>query len=376
MGAEWCRNILAVGFGGPHPKRLGDRFELKSQAGAGGMGTVYQAIDRRTGDLVAVKILNVRNVSDVGRFDQEALLLQELAHPGIVRYVDHGLTSHGDPYIAMEWLEGETLDQRLARGKLAAAGVANLAARVLEALAAAHEHGIVHRDIKPSNVFLSEWRLFNPRVIDFGVARRVEDPRRYTRRGATVGTPSYSSPEQARADATIDGRADIFSLGCVLFECLTGRPPFHGPSAKQVLTDICLTPVPRLQERWEDGDPELVQPDRSDVDPGPPPASGQRPGSWRRASGTSPPGWARPGAPWSARMTATRRGSQAVRRAGWVSRVAGAGGPAGVVPRPAGAAAGARRSPGLVVHRGPGRAGAGGPRAPADLGGRGAGGRA
>jgi hypothetical protein len=246
-----------LGKGGS--KRLGERFELKSQAGAGGMGTVYQALDRRTGQRVAVKILNVKNIADAGRFDQEANLLQELAHPGIVRYVDHGLTGHGDPYIAMEWLEGETLDQRLARGKLAAAGVANLAARVLEALAAAHEHGIVHRDIKPSNVFLADWRLFNPRIIDFGVARRLEDPQRYTRRGVTVGTPSYSSPEQARAEADIDGRADIFSLGCVLFECLTGRPPFYGSSPRDVLTQIVTTPVPRLETRVEDIDLELVR---------------------------------------------------------------------------------------------------------------------
>ena len=240
-------------------KRLGERFELKAQAGAGGMGTVYQAIDRRTGGKVAVKILNVKNIADAGRFDQEANLLQELAHPGIVRYVDHGLTGHGDPYIAMEWLEGETLDQRLARGKLAAAGVANLAARVLEALAAAHEHGIVHRDIKPSNVFLEGWRLFNPRIIDFGVARRLEDRQRYTRRGVTVGTPSYTSPEQARAEADIDGRADIFSLGCVLYECLTGRPPFYGSDVKQVLTQIVSTPVPRLETRVDDIDLELVR---------------------------------------------------------------------------------------------------------------------
>lgn len=239
--------------------RLTDRFELKAQAGAGGMGTVYQAIDLRTGALAAVKILAVRNISDVGRFDQEATLLQELSHPGIVRYVDHGLTLHGDPYIAMEWLEGETLDERLGRGKLAPAGVAHLAARVLDALAAAHEHNIVHRDIKPSNLFLAGWRLFDVRIIDFGVARRVEDPKRYTRRGSTVGTPSYSSPEQARGEEDIDGRADIFSLGCVLFECLTGRPPFHGPSPKEVLNKICLTPVPSLADRREDLDEDLVR---------------------------------------------------------------------------------------------------------------------
>jgi hypothetical protein len=239
--------------------RIGDRFELKSRAGAGGMGTVYQAMDRKTDRVVAVKILNVKSVTDVGRFDQEANVLQELRHPGIVRYVDHGLTSHGDPYIAMDWLEGETLEQRLARGKLAPAGAAHLAACVLEALAAAHATGIVHRDVKPSNVFLVGWRLFDARVIDFGVARRVEDPKRYTRKGATVGTPSYTSPEQARGEVNLDGRADIFSFGCVLFECLTGRPPFSGNNAREVLTAICVEDVPLLGERVEKLDPGFGQ---------------------------------------------------------------------------------------------------------------------
>ena len=223
------------------------------------MGTVYQAMDRRSDRVVAVKILNVKNVTDVGRFDQEATLLQELRHPGIVRYVDHGLTSHGDPYIAMDWLEGETLEQRLARGKLAPAGAAHLAACVLEALAAAHASGIVHRDVKPSNVFLVGWRLFDARVIDFGVARRVEDPKRYTRKGATVGTPSYTSPEQARGEVNLDGRADIFSFGCVLFECLTGRPPFSGNNAREVLTAICVEDVPRLGDRVDKLDPGFGQ---------------------------------------------------------------------------------------------------------------------
>ena len=193
----------------------------------------------------------------MGRFGEEASLLQELRHPGIVRYVDHGLTSHGDPYIAMEWLEGETLEQRLARGRLPAAGVAHLAARVLDALAAAHERGVVHRDIKPSNVFLVGWRLFDVRIIDFGVARRVVGARELTRRGSTVGTPHYSAPEQARGELDIDGRADIFSVGAVLFECLTGRTPFQGKDAQEVLTNVCLTPVPRVWEHCPGLDPEL-----------------------------------------------------------------------------------------------------------------------
>ncbi|HEY0715112.1 MAG TPA: AAA family ATPase, partial [Polyangia bacterium] len=178
---------------------------------------------------------------------------------GIVRYVDHGLTSHGDPYIAMDWLEGETLEQRLARGRLAPAGAAHLAAAVLDALAAAHASGIVHRDVKPSNVYLVGWRLFDARLIDFGVARRVEDPKRFTRKGATVGTPSYTSPEQARGEIALDGRADIFSFGCVLFECLTGKPPFSGKSAREVLTSICIEAVPRVAERCEGLDPAFAK---------------------------------------------------------------------------------------------------------------------
>jgi eukaryotic-like serine/threonine-protein kinase len=243
----------------PAPQlRVGDRFELKAQAGRGGMGTVYKAIDRRTGSLVAIKILHVQSVTDIGRFDQEAALLRELQHPGIVHYIDHGLTSQGDPYIAMEWLAGETLEQRLGQGVLPAAGVAHVAGRVLEALAAAHVRGIVHRDVKPSNIFLVGWRLFDVRILDFGVARRVLDPKRFTRQGATVGTPLYSAPEQARGEANLDGRADIFSLGCVLFECLTGRPPFSGKSAQDVMTQICIGAVPDLRDRCKEVDPELA----------------------------------------------------------------------------------------------------------------------
>jgi hypothetical protein len=130
---------------------------------------------------------------------------------------------------------------------------------VLDALAAAHASGVVHRDVKPSNVFLVGWRLFDARLIDFGVARRVEDPKRFTRKGATVGTPSYTSPEQARGEMALDGRADIFSFGCVLFECLTGKPPFSGKSAREVLTAICIEAVPRVVERCEGLDPGFAK---------------------------------------------------------------------------------------------------------------------
>ena len=234
-----------------------DRFELKSEAGTGGMGTVYQAIDRRSGAVVALKVLHVRTATESARFDQEARLLAELCHPGIVRYFDRGTAPHGSPFIAMEWLEGETLEERLSRGTLGPAAVATVACRVLEALSAAHERGVVHRDIKPSNVFLVGWKLTDTRILDFGIARRVLDPKRFTRKGSTVGTPLYASPEQARGRHDVDGRADIFSLGCVLYEALTGEPPFTGDTATEVMQKVCAGTVAPLSSRVPNLPPDL-----------------------------------------------------------------------------------------------------------------------
>ena len=234
-----------------------DRFELKSEAGTGGMGTVYQAIDRQTGAVVALKVLHVRTATESARFDQEARLLAELSHPGIVHYFNRGTAPHGSPFIAMEWLEGETLEERLSRGSLGPAAVAHVACPVLEALAAAHERGVVHRDIKPSNVFLVGWKLTDTRILDFGIARRVFDPRRFTRKGSTVGTPLYASPEQARGRHDVDGRADIFSLGCVLYEALTGEPPFTGDNATEVMQKVCAGMVAPLSSRRPNIPPEL-----------------------------------------------------------------------------------------------------------------------
>jgi hypothetical protein len=218
---------------------------------------VYQAIDRQTGAVVALKVLHVRTATESARFDQEARLLAELSHPGIVRYFDRGTAPHGSPFIAMEWLEGETLEERLSRGSLGPAAVAHLASPVLEALAAAHQRGVVHRDIKPSNVFLVGWKLTDTRILDFGIARRVFDPKRFTRKGSTVGTPLYAAPEQARGRHDVDGRADIFSLGCVLYEALTGEPPFTGDDATEVMQKVCAGMVAPLSSRRPNIPPEL-----------------------------------------------------------------------------------------------------------------------
>ena len=217
-----------------------DRFELQRQVGSGGTATVYRALDRETGALVALKILHGRSSEQTGRFGQEAEVLAELSHPAVVRYVAHGATPLGEHYLAMEWLEGETLSDRLAGGALTIRESVDLGRRVADALAGAHRRGIVHRDIKPSNLFLPGGRLEEAKLLDFGLARRLFDPRRITEAGGIMGTPMYMAPEQARGEKEIDARADIFSLGCVMFECLTGQPPFSGPTAMAVLAKICL----------------------------------------------------------------------------------------------------------------------------------------
>jgi eukaryotic-like serine/threonine-protein kinase len=253
------RCLPPVAANAPPLRSFADRFDLKSQAGTGGMGTVYQATDRETGEMVAVKVLHGKSITDAARFDQEASLLAELRHPGVVRYVNHGVTAHGESYIAMEWLSGETLEERLTRGPLPAAAVARLGRRVLEAVSAAHERGIIHRDLKPSNIFLVDWRLDDTRILDFGIARRVFDAKRFTKVGSTVGTPMYTAPEQARGDRDVDGRADVFSLGCVLFECLAGEPPFTGESPMEVMAKICIGAPPRLASLCSGLPPALEQ---------------------------------------------------------------------------------------------------------------------
>jgi tRNA A-37 threonylcarbamoyl transferase component Bud32 len=238
--------------------RLPDRYSLRELAGKGGMGVVYQAVDLRTGKRVAIKVLHSRGVIEMARFEQEARVLAELSHPGIVRYSDHGTTPEGCPYIAMEWLEGETLEDRLARGRLDPSEAVSVARLVLLALSAAHGRDIVHRDIKPGNIFLVGGSASDLRVLDFGIARRRFDIKRFTRDGSTVGTPLYTSPEQARGRGDVDGRADIFSLGCVLFEALAGEPPFSGDSPLEVMTKVCAGETPELSVKNPSLPPALV----------------------------------------------------------------------------------------------------------------------
>src|SRR5262245_14267032 len=212
----------------PSGERIGDRFEVVVPAGAGGAGTVYRARDLLSGGLVALKFLHEQEVSDAERFAREAIVLAELSHPGIVRYVAHGETRDGLLYLAMEWLEGETLAARLARSPLTLDETVTLGLRVAESLAAAHGRGVVHRDIKPSNLLLADGSLERVKLLDFGLARRAWDSHGPTQPGALMGTPGYMAPEQASGWRDVSPATDVFSLGAVLYECLAGEPPFMG----------------------------------------------------------------------------------------------------------------------------------------------------
>ncbi len=230
------------------PIQIG-RFLVEEEAGSGAMGVVYRARDSSDGQPVALKLLHGVSEVDLARFAREGRVLATLAHPGIVRYVDHGTTPRGETYLAMEWLDGEDLRARLVRVGLTVGETVTLGQRLAGALAELHAHGLVHRDIKPGNVFLAGRRVDEAKVIDFGLARRGDASVNVTRTGVIVGTPAYMSPEQARGQRDVDGRADIFSLGCVLYKCLTGRPPFEGASIPALLTKVLLDDAPRIRAR-------------------------------------------------------------------------------------------------------------------------------
>jgi eukaryotic-like serine/threonine-protein kinase len=228
-------------------ERIGGRFEIDEHVASGGMGQVFRARDVQSGETVAVKMLLGDGAALGLRFDRERQTLAKLSHPSIVRYVAHGLTSTGAPYLAMEWLEGEDLAGRLARGRLSLEDSLALAARIADAMHAAHARGIVHRDLKPSNIFLVNGRVDRMKLLDFGIARMASGTR-MTGTGMMLGTPGYMAPEQAGTERSIDARADVFSLGCVLFECLAGAPAFQAEHPMALLAKLVFAETPRLAD--------------------------------------------------------------------------------------------------------------------------------
>ncbi|MFL5492074.1 MAG: protein kinase domain-containing protein [Gemmatimonadales bacterium] len=227
---------------------LADRYRLERELGRGGMATVYLAHDIRHDRPVALKVLRPELAASLGpeRFLLEIRIAARLRHPHILPVHDSGETASRLWY-TMPYVEGESLRQLLSRERqLPVQRAVRIATQVLGALGYAHAHGVIHRDIKPENILLESDQAV---VADFGVARAIsaasED--RLTETGLALGTPAYMSPEQATASRDLDGRSDLYALGCVLYEMLAGQPPFVGATAQQLLARHAIDPVPPLR---------------------------------------------------------------------------------------------------------------------------------
>ncbi len=236
---------------------LADRYKIEKVLGEGGMATVYVAEDLKHKRKVAVKVMRPELAETLGteRFLREVEIAARLSHPNILPVHDSG-NAGGILYYVMPLVEGESLPDRLRREKQLPVGEAlRLAREVAEALAYAHAQGIVHRDIKPANILISAGHAL---VADFGIARATSGGGpALTQTGLAIGTPQYMSPEQASGDANIDGRTDIYALGCVLYEMIAGEPPFTGPTA-QVIISRSITEAPRPLEQTRTALPAVV----------------------------------------------------------------------------------------------------------------------
>jgi eukaryotic-like serine/threonine-protein kinase len=229
-------------------KTLDQRYYLESKLGVGGMGTVYRASRLQIGDWVAVKVLHQDQMADpraIERFRREAQIAARLKHPNVIAVHDFGVSEEGLSYLVMDLAEGESLSSMIERqGALAESDAAEIARQVCAALDEAHRQGVVHRDIKPQNIVVQTIQKgLQVKVLDFGSAASIDITTRLTRNGAVIGTPHYMSPEYCLGEE-LDGRSDIYSLGIVLFEMLTGVVPFDSPTPTAIVVKHVNDPPP------------------------------------------------------------------------------------------------------------------------------------
>jgi serine/threonine-protein kinase len=218
-------------------------YRIVSRLGSGAMGTVFLAEHSRIERRAAIKVLSRELAGSpelLRRFFNEARATSSIRHPGIVEVLDCGVHESGQPYIVMEYLEGQTLEAQLARaGRARWDRASATAARIAAALAAAHRRGIIHRDVKPANVFLvaDAGPEAAVKVLDFGVAKLLSDSQSTLRThpGKLLGTPEYMAPEQCGGEGAIDERTDVYALGCLLYEMVCGRPPFSGEKISDLI---------------------------------------------------------------------------------------------------------------------------------------------
>lgn len=221
------------------------RYQVKGRIGKGGMATIFLAHDPLFGRDVAIKVLPREFLHDPsfrGRFEREARTIATLEHPAIVPVYDFG-EEDGQPYLVMRYMRGGALADRLHKGPISVAEAAHILERIGSALDHAHAKGIVHRDLKPGNILFDEYG--EPFLADFGIVKIAEATATYTS-GGIIGTPAYMSPEQVHGDKNIDGRSDIYTLGVILFEMLTGQMPYRADTPAKLMMAHVLNPTPRI----------------------------------------------------------------------------------------------------------------------------------
>lgn len=240
------------------------RYRIDSLLGEGGMGAVYAGTDLRLDKPIAVKVMArelAANAEALARFHREAKVTSALGHPHIVQVLDFSSTPAGEPFIVMEFLDGEDLEHRLRRvGRLSPTETLAVARQVASALMAAHERGVIHRDLKPANIYLlrAAGEADFVKVLDFGISKVISSSTRLTRTTAIVGTPNYMSPEQAEGrNADIDGCTDQWALACIAWECLSGESLFSGDNAMSVLLQIVNQPPRQLSTALPHIDPKV-----------------------------------------------------------------------------------------------------------------------
>ncbi|WP_428265371.1 protein kinase domain-containing protein [Haliangium sp.] len=249
-------------------KTLLGRYRITGKLGQGGMGAVYEAEHTLIGKRVAVKVLLDKYAQRdpvVARLEQEARLASSIGHEHIIDITDFGQTSEGRPFVVMEYLDGESLGACLSReGSLPELRAIRIAQQAASALAAAHAKGILHRDVKPENIFLLRRRdLDFVKVVDFGISKSLHTGEeegstpRLTQTGMVLGTPLYMSPEQARGEDDLDQRIDVYALGVILYEMVTGEVPFRGSNSLNIISRVINDEAPPPRERRPDLSPEL-----------------------------------------------------------------------------------------------------------------------
>lgn len=239
-----------------------DQYEIVNEIGSGGMGVVLRAYDRKFDRAVAIKVLHLHLAGDQlskKRFEQEAKSAMSLTHPHLIRVYHYGYSAQGLPFLVMEYIDGYGLDQLIARdGQLDLATFLEVFMQSCNGLKFAHEKGIIHRDLKPSNLMILKEDAINVKIVDFGISKMIDKrqpSQDLTLAGDIVGSPLYMSPEQCKGDA-LDVRSDVYSLGCLMYQALTGIVPFEGENPLQTLgKHICDAPRPLTTVR-----PELTIP--------------------------------------------------------------------------------------------------------------------